>query len=250
MAGEMRNQQDRNQQERNGRQRSYPHVWRGVLEALVLLSVPIVLVCCAVWDVKQSAGLTLFATVAALVLFFLGYERSRQPLSVLMATVVLASLAAASRILLAPVPQVKPLSAIAIIAGATFGRTCGFAVGALAALLSNFFFGQGPWTPWQMYAWGMVGYGAGVLCTFRWFQKPVLLYAYGLLSGLLYGFILNAWYAVGFIRPFTGAAVVTACVAGFPFDLTHGVATVVFLLILYAPWRKKLERIKNKYLLD
>lgn len=218
-----------------------------ILEAIVLVSVPVVLICCAAWNVQSSAGLTLFVTVGALVLFFLGYERSRQPLHAIMATVILASLAAASRILLAPLPQVKPLSAIAIIAGATFGRTCGFAVGSLAALLSNFFFGQGPWTPWQMYAWGMVGYGVGVLYTFRWFRKPVMLYAYGLLSGLFYGFILNGWFAIGFIHPFNIMALVTACAAGLPLDVTHGVATVFFLLILYAPWRKKLERIKNKY---
>lgn len=223
---------------------------KGLLfEVMVLLLVPVVLTCCAAWDVQASAALTLFSSCAALVLFFLGYERSKQPLHMIMATIILASLAAASRILLAPLPQVKPLSAIAIIAGATFGRTCGFAVGSLAALLSNFFFGQGPWTPWQMYAWGMVGWGVGILYTFRWFQKPVMLYAYGLLSGLFYGLILNGWFAVGFIHPFTIAALVTACVAGFPFDITHGIATVFFLLILYEPWRKKLERIKNKYLL-
>lgn len=219
------------------------------LEALVLLSVPCVLAICAALNIQSSAALTFFTAIAALLLFFVGYERSRQPLHVIMATVILASLAAVGRILLAPLPQVKPLSAIAIIAGATFGRTCGFAVGALSALLSNIFFGQGPWTPWQMYAWGLVGYGVGVLYTFRWFQKPVMIYAYGLASGLLYGFILNGWFAIGFIHPFNMAALVTACVAGFPFDLSHGIATVVFLVILYAPWRKKLERIKNKYLL-
>lgn len=220
-----------------------------IAEAVVLLSVPGVLVACAAFNIKQSAALTMFCTVAALLLFFIGYERSQQPLHEMMATVILASLAAAGRVLLAPLQSVKPLSAIAIIAGATFGRTCGFTVGALAALLSNFFFGQGPWTPWQMYAWGMVGYGVGILSTFHWFQKPIIIYGYGLLSGLLYGLILNSWYAVGFIRPFNIAALITAWVAGAPFDIMHGIATVFFLLVLYGPWRKKLERIKNKYAL-
>ena len=76
-----------------------------------------------------------------------------------MPTVVLAALAAAGRILFAPIPDFKPVSAIAIIAGVAFGRKSGFMVGSLAALASNFFFGQGVWTPWQMYAWGLVGYG-------------------------------------------------------------------------------------------
>ncbi|MFR3452057.1 MAG: ECF transporter S component [Collinsella sp.] len=75
-----------------------------------------------------------------------------------MPTLVLAACAAAGRILFAPIPDFKPLSAIAIIAGATLGPRNGFMVGALAALTSNFFFGQGLWSPWQMYAWGVVGY--------------------------------------------------------------------------------------------
>ena len=80
----------------------------------------------------------------------------RQGLRQIMPTLVLAALAAAGRILFGPIPDFKPVSAIAIIAGATLGRRNGFMVGALAALTSNFFFGQGMWTPWQMYAWGEI----------------------------------------------------------------------------------------------
>ena len=75
-----------------------------------------------------------------------------------------------------------------------------------------------------------------------------MLYAYGFLAPLLgYGLILNSWYVVGFVHPLTWPAVVSAFSAAFLLDATHGFATVVFLLALYAPWKRKLQRIKNKY---
>ncbi|MFR1638670.1 MAG: DUF6580 family putative transport protein [Eggerthellaceae bacterium] len=162
---------------------------------------------------------------------------------------MLGALAAAGRILFAPVPDFKPVSALCILAGAVFGRRSGFMVGALAALVSNFFFGQGPWTPWQMYAWGLVGYLAGVLADRGWLARTPVLCSYGFLSGLLYGLLLNSWYIVGFVHPITWPAVVAAYAVALPFDAVHGAATAAFLLILYAPWRRKLERIKRKHAL-
>ena len=122
-------------------------------------------------------------------------------------------------------------------------------VGALAALVSNFFFGQGPWTPWQMYAWGLVGYLAGVLADRGWLDRTPALLAFGFSSGLLYGLLLNGWNAIGFVHPLTLPAVLVSFGAALPFDLMHGAATVAFLAALYLPWKKKLERIKKKYAL-
>lgn len=218
------------------------------LEVPALALVPVTLGVCAYLQIEQSALLTLVVSLLCLLVFFAGFERSRPPLKQIMPTVVLAALAAAGRMIFAPIPDFKPVSAIAIISGAVFGKRCGFMVGALAALVSNFFFGQGPWTPWQMYAWGLIGYGAGVLASRGAFDRPAVLYAYGFLAPLLgYGLILNSWYVVGFVHPLTWPAVVSAFSAAFLLDATHGFATVVFLLALYAPWKRKLQRIKNKY---
>lgn len=149
-----------------------PSVWhnrdhrakgRIILEVLSICATPAILVVCALTSTDQTALLSLVVVLASLGVFFAAYESSAPRLRDIMPTVVLAALAAAGRILLAPIPDFKPVSAIAIIAGVVFGRKSGFMVGALAALASNFFFGQGPWTPWQMYAWGLVGYGAGLL---------------------------------------------------------------------------------------
>ena len=220
-----------------------------ILESLLLIAVPVVLFACAWFQVEQAALLGMAVAAAAVAVFFAGFEVSRPALRQIMPTVVLGALAAAGRILFAAIPDFKPVSAICIIAGAVFGRRSGFMVGALAALVSNFFFGQGPWTPWQMYAWGLVGYLAGVLAQRGWLDRLPVLYAYGFCSALLYGLLLNGWYVIGYVHPITWPAVVAAYAAGLPYDLIHAVATVVFLAVLYVPWRRKLQRIKRKFAL-
>lgn len=145
------------------------------------------------------------------------------------------------------------MSAIAIIAGATLGRRNGFMVGALAALTSNFFFGQGMWTPWQMFAWGLVGYVGGALACAGAFDRadgtvrmPALL-TYGFASGLLYGVVINAYDIIGFVQPLTWAGVVARLATAVPFDITHGLATCVFLAALYKPWCRRINRVVVKY---
>ena len=216
-------------------------------EIVAVAAVPAVLVLCAVFGVQQTALLSMAVVTCALLLFFAGYETGRPRLRDIMPVVVLAALAAAGRTLFAPFPSFKPVSAIAIIAGAAFGRRSGFMVGALAALASNFFFGQGAWTPWQMYAWGMVGYGAGVLAQAGLARRTGVVCAYGFVSGYAYGFVLNLWSIVGFFHPQDIAQILAVYAAALPFDTMHAVATVTFLLALYAPWRRKLARIARKY---
>ncbi|WP_294161328.1 ECF transporter S component [uncultured Senegalimassilia sp.] len=248
---------------------------RIVLEALSICATPAILVACTLTNADQTALLSLVVVLASLGVFFAAYESSAPRLRDIMPTVVLAALAAAGRILFAPIPDFKPVSAIAIIAGVVFGRKSGFMVGALAALASNFFFGQGPWTPWQMYAWGLVGYGAGLLATIpakapkstdssrlaecgedRSPRKQLLIerhaaiiYIYGFVSCLMYGFILNAWSILSFYHAQASglAGILLVYATALPFDVTHGAATVVFLAALYAPWCRKLKRIKSKY---
>lgn len=219
------------------------------IEPFVLATAPFVMAVACFLPAGSSAFVTALAAVLAIATVFFSFDKSRPPLQTVMPVVVLAALAAAGRILFAAIPDFKPVSAICIIAGVTFGKRSGFMVGALAALVSNFFFGQGVWTLWQMYAWGMVGYIAGILAQYELLEKTPALLCFGFLSAMFYGLVLNAWYVVGFIRPLTWPAVLAAYAAGFPFDCVHGVATVVFLAALYVPWRQKLQRIQQKYAL-
>lgn len=225
-----------------------PHrVRSAVAEAVSITGVPLVLVACIALHIEQTAVLSLAVVLGCLLLFFAGFEQALPRLRDTMPVAVLAALGAAGRILFAPVPDFKPVSAIAIIAGAAFGRRSGFLVGALAALVSNFFFGQGPWTPWQMYAWGLVGYLGGVLVQTGAFERRPVLLGYGFLSGLLFGAIVNLWSIVGFYHPETFAQALVVYAAALPLDVVHGVATVVFLAVLYRPWQRKLARVKRKY---
>ena len=120
-------------------------------------------------------------------------------------------------------------------------------VGALAALLSNFFFGQGVWTPWQMYAWGLVGYLAGVLGERVLLKSRGALLVYGFISALLYGAILNGWYVIGYVEPITWSTVAAAYAAGLPWDCLHGAATVGFLAAIWVPWGARIRHAVAKY---
>lgn len=247
----------------DGPRKTAPHRARGVVEALALAAVPAMLAITTLAGVRQTAILSFAVVIAALGIFFASFEASGARLRELMPTVVLAALAAAGRIVFAAVPSMKPVSAIAIIAGVVLGRRSGFMVGALAALASNFFFGQGPWTPWQMYAWGLVGWGAGALAQTGVFgvrpgasaspsaRRRVVgtacLLVYGFVSSVAYGWILNAWTVLGFLHAHTTFQVLTVYAAALPFDIAHGVATVGFLLALWAPWQRKLARVLKSY---
>lgn len=226
-------------------------IWR-YIEGPVLLFVPPGMGIMLYLGIAQAALLMLAMVALVLALFFAGYEASRPGLRQIMPTLVLAALAAAGRILFGPIPDFKPVSAIAIIAGATLGRRNGFMVGALAALTSNFFFGQGMWTPWQMYAWGLVGYVGGALAHAGAFDRadgtvrmPALM-AYGFASGLLYGVVINAYDIIGFVQPLTWAGAVARLATAVPFDITHGLATCVFLAALYKPWCRRINRVVVK----
>ncbi|MDR1712603.1 MAG: ECF transporter S component [Coriobacteriales bacterium] len=218
-----------------------------VLEPVLLLVAPVVLVCCAVTGFGQTALVSVLVALVAVVPFLVQLEWEHTRARDIMPVVVLAALAVASRILLAPFPNFKPISAIVILAGALFGRRSGFMTGALAALVSNMYFGQGPWTPWQMYGLGMMGYLAGVCAARGWFRHPWAVCVYGLIVAVGYGLLLDTYSIVGFLKPTSWQGVLAAYLAGIPVNISTVVSTVVFLALIYVPWERKLQRIKRKY---
>lgn len=203
------------------------------LEIPPLLAVPAVMAAALLAGIEQAALAMLVVVALVLALFFAGYEASRPGLRQIMPTLVLAALAAAGRILFGPIPDFKPVSAIAIIAGATLGRRNGFMVGALAALTSNFFFGQGMWTPWQMYASvrGIRWRCAGVCGCVRPRRRHR---AHASAAGvrLCVGSAVRRGDQRRRHHRFCAAAHVGgsrgALAAAVPFDITHGLATCVF----------------------
>ena len=218
-----------------------------VLEAAGLVLLPVFTVFAALAGMNQGGGIMFAASAGSLLLLFLSFEWSRPALRETMPIVVLAALAAAGRIIFAFIPSVQPATAIIVVAGCVFGRRSGFMVGSLSGLVSAFFVGMGAWTPWQMFAWGFIGWLAGVLARAGAFERPWALYVYGFASGLIYGLILNLWSFIGFYHPETLAQLVLIWLPAIPYDLTHSISTVVFLLLIWVPWRRKLQRLKVAY---
>lgn len=215
-------------------------------EALCLVAPPAALV--LAMALKGAWAVPALAVAAASVaLMLLGWERSVPALRQLLPAVTLAAAATAGRILFAAVPDVKPVSAIVILAGACLGRRSGFLCGALSALASNLFFGQGMWTPWQMYAWGLMGYVAGVLADHGLLRSRAALVAYGFGACIGYGAILDAYTVVGFVRPLTAASVLGCWAASLPFDVVHGASTAAFLLAVWVPWGRSIRRTVARY---
>jgi len=158
----------------------------------------------------------------------------------------MAALATLSRIAFAPVAGFKPTTFIIMISGYVGGPSTGFAVGALTGLASNFFLGQGPWTPWQMASWGLCGVLAGWL---GWRQKGFKLWPFLILSGLaglLFGWIMNIWHWVAFIEPLNGKTLAATYVASLPFDLLHAAGNVAFGWLLGQPFYRIINRIYRR----
>lgn len=146
-------------------------------------------------------------------------------------------------------PQFKPVAAIVIISGVAFGGETGFLVGAITAFVSNFFFGQGPWTPWQMFSFGIIGFLAGIM-----FQKGILrktktdMCLFGFVATfVIYGGIMNPASVIMWQSNININMVLSSYVMGMPFDFIHAVSTVFFLFLAAEPMLEKLERIKIKY---
>ena len=183
--------------------------------------------------------------------FFLVFENRRPQAREVVVIAVMAALAVAGRAAFFMLPQFKPTAAIVIIAGVGLGAEAGFLTGALAGFVSNFFFGQGPWTPWQMFAFGIVGFLGGLIFRRKrgkWKHFRVWLCIYGGLSVLIiYGFLLDTASVFMGMGGINKAAFLAMYASGFPMNVIHGSATVIFLAVLGEPMLAKLERIRKKY---
>ena len=143
--------------------------------------------------------------------------------------------------------QFKPVVAIVILTGVCLGAESGFLVGAMTAFVSNFFFGQGPWTPWLMVALGVIGLLSGLIFSKKEAGRGVLTLYGALVTLLVYGGIMNPASVILSQTQPTLQMFLVAYGAGLPLDLVHAGATAFFLWFLATPMAEKLARIKTKY---
>ena len=181
--------------------------------------------------------------------FFLVFEGRKPQARELLTIAVLVAIAVAGRAAFFMVPSFKPVIAVTIISAVSFGAESGFLVGALSMLASNMFFGQGPWTPWQMFAAGIIGFLAGILFQKGWLKaRRISLCIYGFLATVfIYGGLMNPASLVMMSYSITWKNLLAIYMSGLPVDLVHASATVLFLWLASKPMIEKLERIKVKY---
>jgi len=189
-----------------------------------------------------SAGIVLLA----IIFLYRGFEKSRVSTREIAVIAVLGAVAAAGRLPFAALPNIQPVTFLVIISGYVFGARAGFMIGSTAALVSNIFLGQGPWTPWQMFNWGLAGSSAAFFKNIcpgggRW-GMVIFQFAWG----YLFGWIMDLWFWTAFVSPLTWQSFLVTYAASFWIDTCHAVGNALFYLLFGAGVIKILKRTKSK----
>lgn len=211
----------------------------------VLVIVCILLGVISFQDRKYNMVSVIIALLAC-VPFYFAYEKRKGNIRRMVILSTLIALSVIGRVIVF-VPGFKPVTAIVVLTGIYMGSEAGFLCGSLSAVLSNMFFGQGPWTPFQMLAWGITGFIAGIPYIRRILDDRIALCIYGGVSGIIYSFIMDIWTVLSFEGKFSIARYIVAITAAIPVTVEYAVSNVIFLWILRKPIGEKLERIKVKH---
>lgn len=218
---------------------------------MILVAIPL-----TIWLGTRLFGTHRYQITAVAVLFecilpfFVAFEQRRPKAREIAVLAALCAIGIAGRAVFFMLPEFKPVMAVTILTGVALDGESGFLVGAVTMLASNVLFSQGPWTPWQMFAMGIVGFLAGVCSRVGLLRRSkISLSIFGVFSAIvIYGGILNpATAIIQSSEQITKEILLAYYISGFPMDCIHAFATVFFLLTLTDPMLEKLERICTKY---
>lgn len=218
--------------------------------ALMLVTLPVLLyLSVKVYHGRKYLLCSMIIVIFAMFPFFLVFEGRKPQAREIMVISVLAGIGVAGRAAFFMVPHFKPIAAVVILTGVSFGGEAGFLVGCMIMMVSNMLVGHGPWTPWQMFAYGMIGFLAGILYQKGWMRASRLhLCIYGFLSVFfIFGGIMNPASILMSFGYITKASLLAFYISGAPVDLVQAISTVIFLYFMSRPMLEKLERIKRKY---
>jgi energy-coupling factor transport system substrate-specific component len=221
-----------------------------VLKNILLLFLLAVILCLAIIWQNHYIGLSIGFVVVSMLFLLYRFEKRKIEAGELVLLAVLAAIAAVGRVPFASIPSVQPTTFVIMMSGFVFGAESGFVIGATAALASNMILGQGPWTPWQMAAWGLVGLTAGLLRHTSFMKRTWGRITFGIVWGFLFGWIMNVWGFFSFAQSegtISIKALITYFAASSLFDSMHAISNVIFLLIFGNVWLKNLSRFKKKY---
>lgn len=191
--------------------------------------------------------------VLAIVIFVRSFERKKPGTKDVVLISVMISLAVVGRLVFFMIPQFKPCAAIIIITGVMLGKQAGFLSGVLTAFISDLFFGMGPWTVWQMIAFGIIGILSAIIFNERRIEKmggyaKLILCVYGfIIAFVVYGLIMDTATVFMVTDKPKVATFVATYSAGVVFNLIHGISTFIFLYLMANPLSKKIKRVLVKY---
>lgn len=215
--------------------------------AIFLIAIPAVIFSGVVFFREKSyAWLSLCIAVFSCIPLFWCFERKESSAKEITVLAVMIAISVAGRFVFAWLPGFKPVTAITVIVALWLGKEAGFVVGSLSAVVSNFYFGQGPWTPFQMFAWGLIGFIAGILAN-PLKKNKILLCIFGALAGILFSLTMDIWSVIWFDSGFNISRYIATVTASLPSTVEYAVSNIIFLLLLSKPIGEKLERIKTKY---
>lgn len=180
--------------------------------------------------------------------FFLSLERKRLKSGELVITAAVIAIAVASRAAFFFLPNIKPMCGILTAVAVSFGAEFGFVSGALSVLLSNFIYGQGMWTPFQMLGMGLTVFVSSVIIrAFRIKNRFVSGIVSGLSCFILYGLVVDLSSVFMMLSEYNLKSVSAIYLSGMPFNAIHGLTTAVVVALIQPSIIRKLERIKTKY---
>ncbi len=221
-----------------------------VAVAMILVAIPLTIYVGVFYmGDRKYYFISLLIIMETLLPFALVFESRKPQARELVVIAVLCAIAVAGRVAFFMVPQFKPVVAVVIIAGVCFGGETGFLVGAITGFVSNFFVSQGPWTPWQMFSFGIIGFLAGVLFRKGFLQKKrsSLCIFGGLTTFMIYGGLMDTANVLMYQANPTWPMFLSSYSLGISFNLIHAAATVIFLWLISGTMIEKLDRIKVKY---
>ena len=201
---------------------------------------------------KKYFFISLLVLLEAMLPFFVSFEDRKPKVRDIVTLAVMCALAVTGRTAFFMLPNFTPVMAIVIIAGVAFGCEGGFITGAMTMFVSNFIMGQGPWTPWQMFAMGLVGFLAGLFFAgssvrTRNMTKLGLCIFGALICIVVYGGIMNPASVIMWQPNVNFSMIMASYVTGFPFDLAQATATVIALWLVARPFLEKLDRVRKKF---
>ena len=189
---------------------------------------------------------SLIAAFLSCIPFYITFEKSKATSKEIMLVALMTAFSVCGRIMFSFIPFFKPITAFTIISGMYLSAPAGFICGSFSALISNIYFGQGPWTLFQMISWGLIGFISGVIGE-KLLEKRIILVIYAFISGVLFSLIMDLWTVLNIDKEFNFSRYIIQLISSFPIMIIYSLSNIVFLILLQKPIGKKINRDKKRY---